>query len=339
MSAKASDGSRISVEIAGIYSRSENLVKVTRDYDRGRANESALSSAFVKDTEDLYELQLESGFANLSDGQLRWQDFLRPFSESLDGMESGADLSRWFDTNTFYKKPKITKKIGPKDGPFLTEARYSRGSSRETNSSIAIPGPYTLASLVEDKFYNSKEELVRDFAKALKQIISSLEASGFSSIQINEPSLVFRYGESALTNPKHLEFFCSAFAENLGMSKANLTLHTNFGDSSKILKELIALPGVSAVGIDFTQTPLGDLSSIQFDEKRLSCGCVDSRSSLVESPEWIAEFCALALKKLSPSGLVIIPSSDLKYLPRIYADKKVRAIGEAAKLVHADHSS
>ncbi len=339
MPERETEGSRIGVEIAGIYSRSENLVKVTRDFDRGRANEDALNDAFASDTAKLYEIEKESGFASLSDGQLRWQDFLRPFSESLYGLESGADLSRWFDTNTFYKKPKVTKKISANDDSFVLEPKYSGARYPGNIRSIAIPGPYTLASLVDNQFYHSKEELVHDFAKALRQTIVKLAASGFSSIQINEPSLVFRYGESALTNPEHLDFFCSAFAENLSKSNARLTVHTYFGDCSKILKRLIALPGVSAIGIDFTQTSLDDLSSIQFDGKNLACGCVDSRSSLVETPEWIAKYCALALKKLSPTGLVIIPSSDLKYLPRAYADQKVRAIGEAAKLVKDIHSN
>jgi methionine synthase II (cobalamin-independent) len=339
MASQGLDGSNFGTEISGIYSRSENLVKLTRDFDRGRANQDALNNAFENDTANLYALEKESGFTNLSDGQLRWQDFLRPFSESLNGLESGADLSRWFDTNTFFKKPMVTKKISVADDSFLLREKYSQPNLIEKKRSIAIPGPYTLASLVDDQFYDSKEQLIHDFAKSLKQIIAKLEQSGFSSIQINEPSLVFRYGESALTNPKHLEFFSTAFAENFGTSRGHLTLHTYFGDCSKILKQLIALPGVSAVGVDFTQTSLEGLSSIQFDGKKLACGCVDSRSSLVESPEWIAEFCTLALKKLNPAGLVIIPSSDLKYLPRTHADKKVVSIGRAANILRKAHAS
>lgn len=330
----------VGIEIAGIYSRSENLVRVTRDYDRGRSNEDALNLAFRKDAMDLYKLEKECGFSNFSDGQLRWQDFIRPFSESLSGLESGADLSRWFDTNTFYKKPKVTKKIST-DGTFIKEAKYSE--SVDSNSSkkrcIALPGPYTLASLVDDQFYHSNEELMHDFAKALKQIISKLQEDGYSNIQINEPSLVYRYGESAITNPKHWEFFRSSFTDDIGGSKANLTLHTYFGDSSKILKDLVALTGISTVGVDFTQTSLDKLFSIEFGEKFLGCGCVDARSSLVESPEWIGEFCNHAAKALNPSGLVIIPSSDLKYLPRTYADEKVKAIGKAAKLVRNGFSN
>ncbi len=109
-------------------------------------------------------------------------------------------------------------------------------------------------------------------------------------------------------------------------------MHTYFGDCSTILQELIKLKGVSTIGVDFTQTSLSDIESIRFEDKALGCGCVDARNSMIESPKWISKFCVDAVKTLRPSSLVIFPSSDLKYLPREYADRKVKAIGSAAKI-------
>jgi methionine synthase II (cobalamin-independent) len=310
-------------------------VKTSRDYDRGRTTEDALNLAFEKDSEELLRVQERSGFSYLSDGQLRWQDFIRPFSESVSGLESEADLSRWYDTNTFYKKPKVTKKLST-DGSFLNLKKYSGTEQKKgTDRSIAVPGPFTLASLVDDQFYNSKEELVHAFASVIKDIIGHLSDSGYIRVQINEPSLVYRYGGSALNNGKNLEITASAFKENLANLKGNVTLHTYFGDCSKILKTLLRFPGVSTIGVDFTQTALDSLSSVEFDGKGLGVGCVDARSSLVESPEWISEFCTQATRSLKPSRLVVLPSSDLKYLPRSYADRKIEAIGKAAEILKA----
>lgn len=308
-------------------------MRTSRDYDRGRTTEDALNLAFEKDAKDLLTLEETFSFPRLSDGQLRWQDFIRPFSESVSGLESGADLSRWFDTNTFYKKPTVTKKLST-DGSFVDLKKYSGDEHKEkANRSLALPGPFTLASLVDDQFYNSKEELVHEFARVLRNVIDHLSKNGYSHVQINEPSLVYRYGESALNNGKNLEAFTSAFREELGNLKLNVTLHTYFGDCSQILKALLGLPGISTIGVDFTQTPIDNLSSLEFDGKGLGVGCVDARSSLVESPEWISEFCTVAFRSLKPSGLLILPSSDLKYLPRTYADQKIQAIGNAVELV------
>lgn len=317
--------------LAGIHSRSENLVKVTRDYDRGRTDKAALKDAFERDAGALIELQKSSGFDILSEGQLQWQDFIRPFSESISGLEIGADLSRWFDTNTFYRKPTVTKKLSD-DGTF-NEKKYSADvAMHHPSRSLAIPGPYTLASLVDDQYYGSKEELVHEFAKILRKILDDPSRVPYSEILIGEPSLVYRYGDSGLDNPKNLQAFLTAYEDELSNLKPNITLHTYFGDCSGILKQLLSLKGVHTLGIDFTQTPIESLSSFKFDGKALGAGCVDARSSFIESAEWISEFCVHAVRKLEPSGLLILPSSDLKYLPRTYADQKVSAIGSARKL-------
>jgi 5-methyltetrahydropteroyltriglutamate--homocysteine methyltransferase len=251
-------------------------------------------------------------------------------------LESGADLSRWYDTNTFYKKPKVTKKLAT-DGAFLSLKKYSeaeqiKGTRRR---SIAIPGPFTLSCLVDDQFYDSKEELVHAFASVLKSVIDHLSRSGYSSVQINEPSLVYRYGESALNNSKNLEIVASTFNDELAHLKPEATLHTYFGDCSKILRTFLKFPSISVIGVDFSQTSLDSIASIEFDGKGLGVGCIDSRSSLIESPEWISEFCIQATRSLKPSSLLVLPSSDLKYLPRDYADRKVESIGKAAEILRA----
>ena len=324
---------RVHASLSGIHSRSENTVKISRDFDRGRTTEAALQAAFEKDAGSLVSIQRASGFSAISDGQLKWQDFIRPFAETLKGLRRGADLSRWFDTNSFYKRPAVIGKIGIRNASFITE-KYAENSafSHSKKRKICLPGPYTLASLVDNHDLGTKEELIDVFASVLKKVIANLASHGYSCVQINEPALVYRYGESALTNKKHLEVFIEAFIHNLSKAPAELYLHTYFGDCSGILKELLGLSGVTTIGIDFTQTSLADIESMKFEDKALGCGCVDARNSLIESPQWISKFCAEAVKTLKPSALVILPSSDLKYLPREYADRKVRAIGSAVKI-------
>ena len=73
-----------------------------------------------------------------------------------------------------------------------------------------------------------------EFAKILKRIIRGLPELGFSAVQINEPSLVYRYGESALTSKKELNSFISAYEENFSKPPIEVYLHTYFGDCSKI---------------------------------------------------------------------------------------------------------
>ncbi len=326
-------GFAVDSTITGIHSRSEETVRISRNYDRGRATKQELESAFEADAENLVALELEAGFTMISDGQLRWQDFIRPFSESLTGLKSGADLSRWYDTNSFYRKPSIVKQIRPpKDASFLTS--YIESSALDlakdrSHRKLSIPGPYTLASLVTDEYYESAEERLDVFAKALGNLVSRLPEIGFEAVQINEPSLVYRYGKSALTSKKELNLFISTFSKYFSRQKVDVYLHTYFGDCSKILGKLLELEGVKGIGIDFTQTSLDSIEDLRFGNKALGCGCVDGRNSLVEKPEWIAKFCEEAVRTLKPDGLVVLPSSELKYLPRTFADEKLRSVGKA----------
>ncbi len=330
----------IDTTLTGIHSRSESTVRVTRDFDRGRATKDSLDATFESDSAEFVNLELVSGITRISDGQLRWQDFIRPFSESISGLKSGADLSRWYDNNSFYRKPSVVKKLStPKDASFLlnysSKAALDLVSGENVKRKLSVPGPYTLASLVANDHYESKTELVDAFAKILRKIISGLPALGFDSVQINEPSLVYRYGESGLTSKKELKSFTSAYEDNLAKLPVEVYLHTYFGDCSKILKELLELEGINALGIDFTQTSLDSIEKVRFGEKALACGCVDGRNSLIEPSDWIANFCAEAISTLKPSGIVILPSCELKYLPRTYADDKVRSIGKAREILQA----
>ena len=88
----------------GIYPRSEELVQATRDLDRGRTTQEAVDEQVDRDLQQLVAAQQDAGLDLLSDGMLRWQDLFRPFVEAADGLERGA-LTRFLDTNTFYRAP------------------------------------------------------------------------------------------------------------------------------------------------------------------------------------------------------------------------------------------
>ena len=96
--------------ITGILPRSEELIKVTRSYIRGKTGNRELNKAFKNATSKLIEAQLAAEFSYISDGMLKWHDLLRPFTSNLQGATVGS-LSRWFDNNTFYRKPIIVSDL------------------------------------------------------------------------------------------------------------------------------------------------------------------------------------------------------------------------------------
>src|SRR5438046_10271463 len=97
-------------QLGGIYPRSEQLIELTRSYDRSKTDLDTVKRHGETDTLELVKLQDDSGFETFSDGTFAWQDQLRPVVESLDGVTTGTRYDRCFGTNTFYKQPTIARK-------------------------------------------------------------------------------------------------------------------------------------------------------------------------------------------------------------------------------------
>src|SRR5206468_6433805 len=124
----------------GIYPRSEALVQATRDLDRGRTTQKAVEEQVERDLAELVSVQQAAGLDLLTDGMLRWQDHFRPLLEAAEGIEPGA-LTRFLDTNTFYRAPRaatvgprLREPLGPEYVAQLPGARL-----------VTLPSPWALA--------------------------------------------------------------------------------------------------------------------------------------------------------------------------------------------------
>src|SRR5205823_4998605 len=107
--------------VPGIYPRSEALVQATRDLDRGRTSQKAVEEQVERDLAELVSVQQAAGLDLLADGMLRWQDHFRPLLEAAEGLETGA-LTRFLDTNTFYRAPQASSSAARLDRPL--DERY-----------------------------------------------------------------------------------------------------------------------------------------------------------------------------------------------------------------------
>jgi methionine synthase II (cobalamin-independent) len=316
-------------QLSGIYPRSEQLIELTRSYDRGKTDRTSLEKQFEQDTRDLVRLEGDSGFENFLDGGFSWQDQLRPIVESLDGIATGTRYSRWFDTNTFYKKPTITEKIrvarfDPKE--FIRTDLLPRTKPW----TVTLVGPYTFSELSENLHYKTRTDLISEIATAEREIIQRLKTAGVSQFQIAEPCLVYRpYREEALSE-NELKEALGALRKTVEDVHASFSVQTYFGDATPILPYLLHLP-LEAIGFDLFET---DYSRFEMEtDKRLALGIVDSRESNVEDPHWIAEAATRVSKHIVSDKIVLVPNSDLKFVPRKVADAKARSLAAATRLV------
>src|SRR2546422_3779765 len=278
------------VHLSGLHSRSEALIGLTRAFDRGQVGWNEVQERLKLDTMQLLELQHGLNFDYLSDGALTWQDPMRPLTRSLSGVTYGARYSRWFDTNTFYQKPIVTQEVGL--GEFDVDGFVQKSISPIIgNWKVSIPGPFSFSELSENEFYEDPEELLRDVARAERQVIDKLVEAGVSLVQLSEPCLVYRPYRERLFWPAELDSAMEAIKIAADGSPSKVIVHTFFGDPAPVLSKLLELP-VAGVGIDLYET---DLSTIHGKAPRkMVLGIVDARESHVEDPSWIARLAKQA---------------------------------------------
>jgi 5-methyltetrahydropteroyltriglutamate--homocysteine methyltransferase len=315
-------------QLGGIYPRSEQLIELTRSYDRAKTDLDTVKKQIEHDTLALVRLQEDPGFETFSDGSFAWQDQLRPVVESLEGVTTGTRYDRWFDTNTFYKKPTISGRITvrafePKN--FIRTDLLPRTKGWK----VTLPGPYTFSELSENLHYANQSELLTAVAAAEHEIIKKLKDAGVSRFQLSEPCLVYRPYREQAQGKAELDNALAAIQKTVDGIQAKFSVHTYFGDATNLLPNLLKLP-VDTVGFDLFET---DYSKLKIETtKKLALGIIDGRESNAEDPKWIAETATRASKHVISGDTVLVPNSDLKFVPRKVADAKARALADATKL-------
>ncbi|MEM4713641.1 MAG: hypothetical protein QXQ61_03715 [Candidatus Bathyarchaeia archaeon] len=315
--------------VTGIMPRPKELVEATRAYERRKINEEDLGKAFKEATIKVIEAQVSAELSYITDGMLKWQDLLRPFTENLKGLKAGA-LSRWFNNNTFYKKPIVQDEIQRKKG-ITTELAYMEYLPRNIPWKAILPAPFTLARLSENKFYKNEKELIFSYAEILKAEIESLTKSGFKYIQLSDPALVYNPLKKPISKDVLVDVK-GALETTVRITYAKICLQTFFGDFSQIMPEALDFP-VDDLGIDLYETNLEKLKGYEFD-KGIALGLVDSRSSLVEDEKELATVAEELIQSIYPSKIrdvFICPNCDLEFLPWERAEEKIGIISRVAK--------
>ena len=286
----------------GIYPRSEALVQATRDLDRGRTSPEAVEEQVERDLAELISVQQAAGLDLLADGMLRWQDHFRPLLEAADGLETGA-LTRFLDTNTFYRAPSATTATPTLSAPL--DKRYV--SPLPAARLVTLPSPFALA----------RGTGVTPIAMAQGILKPELDALEAELVLLAEP--FFARDETA--DLSDLADALEALANG-----PPLALWLTFGDARRVLEQGAAQLPVDALGIDFYATHLGDVP--EGFEKLLLAGVLDARSSQLEDPRELAAFAA-NLRARGIDRIALVPNGDLQYVSEPIAREKLARLGAA----------
>ena len=293
---------QVEAYVPGICPRSEALVQATRDLDRGRTTQEAVDEQVERDLAELVSAEQAAGLDLLADGMIRWQDHFRPLLDAAEGLETGA-LTRFLDTNTFYRAPRATTEdpklsaplgeryVAPLPGPRL----------------VTLPSPFALAQGTGIPPKVMAEGV-------LKPAMEGLDAE---LVVLAEPFFVRDDGAK-------LEDLADALEALAGGPK--LALWLEFGDAGPALEQGAADLPVEGLGIDFYATHPEDLP--EAFGKLLLAGVVDARSSVPEEPRELAAFAA-RLGERGAERIALVPNGDLQYVSAPIAQEKIARLGKA----------
>ncbi len=321
------------LSLTGVHARNEATIQATQDWERGRIDFKLLNAAFKDDVASLLKLQKDVGTDFTVDGQITtaWQDFLTPFTSGFAGVKKGPML-RWYNTNTFYQAPVVDGELAS-SGQVLWR-KLDRRAVRAGRFRIALPDPLTFAELAVDEFYHDAEDLQFAYAEALNAEFKTLEKNGVEYFQFSSPALVARFRGKPLTRDR-LGQLGEAIRTSLRGIRARTGFHTFFGDASPYLPQIFDLLPTDDVGFDFTQT---DPEALGATKKGIIAGIADARSTYLESVDELSEKAGRVADRTGSRSITLAPSCDLRYIPRVSADDKLRQLG-ALKIVLGGRSN
>jgi 5-methyltetrahydropteroyltriglutamate--homocysteine methyltransferase len=308
--------------LTGAFPRPEALVAATRDLDRGRTTPENVEEVYARTEAEVVALEQRLGLDWITGGYLRWPDLFRPLAETWEGFTVGP-LTRWFETNTFYRQPILhappTRVAGAVASRLPPAARAA-----PARAGVWLPGPYTFAGLLDNRSGETPEALVHRLGRLLGDEVRELVGAGFAMFEFAEPLLVDQPPERALA-----EAVLAAYRSiQTAAGGSATTLVWTYGDSALPAFPLLDRLPVSAVGVDLAETDWETIPASK-DRRGLGLGVIDPRTTLVEEPAEVTRIVRALHERRKPTSIYLGPGGPLDLLPWEPATRKLHLLAAA----------
>jgi 5-methyltetrahydropteroyltriglutamate--homocysteine methyltransferase len=280
--------------------------------------------------------QERAGLDIITDGEIRRESYSNHFATALEGVDidnPGTALDRSGHPNPV---PRITGSI-KRTGPIeIEDVRFLRANTDRVIK-MTVPGPFTMSQQAQNDHYPDLESAAMDYAIAVNAEIRDLHAAGADIVQVDEPYLQARpdaaraYGLTALNAA--LDGVTGVTAVHLCFGYAAIIHKRPEGYS--FLPELAACR-CDQISIETAQSGL-DLGVLaDLSGKTIILGVIDLSDPAVETAEVVAGRVRRAFGYVAAEKIVIATDCGMKYLPRLSAEGKMRAMSAAATLLRAE---
>ena len=217
----------------GSWPRPRWMTQAMHAYVEGKLDEAAFHETADDAVRLVAAAQERGGVDVMTDGEQRRDSYASFVATRLDNCQliPLTDLLPLVDDPEEFERelraldvpaaevrhPAIFGRIGRSRGLALHELDFLHGVS-DKPIKIALPGPYLLTrtmwmECLQERAYESREELAADIVAALRAELADLMAAGASLVQFDEPVL----SEVVFSGPKSRpSFMCGALSESQG---------------------------------------------------------------------------------------------------------------------------
>ena len=304
---------------------------------KGHQKEDLLTGEEGEDIEAAYEQargevlddQLTAELDRVVEGQLRWDDQLAHPLTIHDAVETGG-IVRYYDNNNFYRDPQV---VGELDFSGDMAAEFEQAIAHVGNESqvqATLPGPYSLAQLATDQYYNDEAEFLQAITEFLVGELTAFP--DHDTVSLLEPSLVTDPpgdGEDAQVT--------EAIDTVAGATDADVIVQTYWDTLEEKVYAHLMDADIDAVGFDFIA---GDREQALYNineygtKDSIALGVVDGQNTLVEDAETVTERVSWIDERVPNKefeSVYVTSNTELFYLPVNKYKSKLTALADAVE--------
>ncbi|WP_197031191.1 MULTISPECIES: 5-methyltetrahydropteroyltriglutamate--homocysteine methyltransferase [unclassified Bradyrhizobium] len=280
-----------------------------------------------------------AGIDIVTDGEIRRESYSNRFATALDGID--GDNPAMIVARTGNTQTPVPRVVGPvkRKGPVeLHDMQFLRRNT-DRAAKITLPGPFTMSQQAKNEFYKDDEELAMALAEAVNAEALDLQRAGADVIQLDEPWVrnnpdsAKRYAVKAIN--RALKGITVPTVVHLCFGYAAVVPGSNKPAGYSFLAELDDTTA-DQISIEAAQPKL-DLGVLKdLSSKKIMLGVLDLADPQIESVDTVADRIRNGLKYVSPDRLVPAPDCGMKYMPRVVAFGKLKAMCDAAAKVRQE---
>lgn len=313
--------------VHGIAPRSDELLKLGADLERGRVSQEDYEFEIDNETDKWLRLQRQSLIDIREDGKLWWPDHLRNIVKGSHGFAPDVDqapVTRWFEDNRFYRQPTIIDRLQFDSAAF-------QANSPEIGllgPNVSLLAPRSFAARCKNEYLELPAD--RNVLQLYSQLLFYFEQVGMERVTFED----YSDGDICANGKSH----DLADIETIAKWCPNI----NFAIINPQNKET-AIPWRLAGNLG-VQIPPKDLVEISrepeyrrpdFTGGEIWHNVIDASTTLDDKAN-VATIPVEALRLFEPARVVLTHTVDLECLPLKYAQDKVKRLGELASELRAE---